>query len=347
MAAPNALQMPDAPGYEDNPLMRGPTLADAWDVNRNSYADWLARDRAKQIELGYLDPATGSMTPAGMKHQAEVISGGLGPADIGALGIGAIKAYHGSPHAFERFDMSKIGSGEGSQAYGHGLYFAENEGVAQSYKGAGPTANAQLDAINARLSDLSRQMDKLSPGGYRKFTDPVEGARLSAEYDALMSSRHDLGHMYEANLAVEPEHMLDWDKRLHEQPAGAAARTAYEEAIKRDLIARGAPPSSAAKDVAPGGRFALPPDPHARGSDVILSGERYLSGGSEHLATSLRDLGGIPGVSYLDAGSRGPGGGTRNHVLFDDQLIDIARKYGLPALITGGAAANALGPQEQ
>jgi len=45
-----------------------------------------------------------------------------------------IRAYHGSPHTFDRFDLSKIGTGEGAQAYGHGLYFAENEGVARSYK---------------------------------------------------------------------------------------------------------------------------------------------------------------------------------------------------------------------
>jgi GNAT superfamily N-acetyltransferase len=31
-----------------------------------------------------------------------------------------IRAYHGSPHDFERFDSSKIGTGEGAQAYGHG-----------------------------------------------------------------------------------------------------------------------------------------------------------------------------------------------------------------------------------
>lgn len=49
-----------------------------------------------------------------------------------------IVAYHGSPHDFDRFDFSKIGTGEGAQAYGHGGYFADNEAVASSYKGVGP-----------------------------------------------------------------------------------------------------------------------------------------------------------------------------------------------------------------
>ena len=38
---------------------------------------------------------------------------------------------------------------------------------------------------------------------------------------------------------------------------------------------------------------------------------------------------GIPGIKYLDAGSRGAGDGTRNYVVFDDRLISIVRKYGI------------------
>lgn len=49
---------------------------------------------------------------------------------------GKIKAYHGSPHDFDRFSLDNIGTGEGAQAYGHGLYFAEREGTAKSYRDA-------------------------------------------------------------------------------------------------------------------------------------------------------------------------------------------------------------------
>ena len=41
--------------------------------------------------------------------------------------------YHGSPHIFERFDLGKIGTGEGAQAYGRGMYMAQNKGVASNY----------------------------------------------------------------------------------------------------------------------------------------------------------------------------------------------------------------------
>ena len=42
--------------------------------------------------------------------------------DLGALS--KIKAYHGSPHKFDIFDSSKLGTGVGAQNFGHGLYFA-------------------------------------------------------------------------------------------------------------------------------------------------------------------------------------------------------------------------------
>jgi len=41
--------------------------------------------------------------------------------------------YHGSPHSFKGFDMSKLGSGEGKQAFGSGLYFTNEVDIAKGY----------------------------------------------------------------------------------------------------------------------------------------------------------------------------------------------------------------------
>jgi hypothetical protein len=51
-------------------------------------------------------------------------------------------------------------------------------------------------------------------------------------------------------------------------------------------------------------------------------------GGAEAARRSalLREAG-IPGLKYLDQGSRGAGQGSRNYVVFDDRLIDILHKY--------------------
>ena len=47
--------------------------------------------------------------------------------------LGEVDAWHGSPHKFEKFAMSKVGTGEGAQAFGHGLYFTSEKGVAKHY----------------------------------------------------------------------------------------------------------------------------------------------------------------------------------------------------------------------
>src|ERR1044071_3129715 len=75
------------------------------------------------------------------------------PGGVGGLGSGArFRAFHGSPHNFDKFDAAKIGTGEGAQVYGRGLYFAENPKVAESYKnnlsqkGGGKTYEVEIKA---------------------------------------------------------------------------------------------------------------------------------------------------------------------------------------------------------
>jgi len=43
------------------------------------------------------------------------------------------EAWHGSPHSFDRFTTEKMGTGEGAQAFGWGLYFTDLEGIARGY----------------------------------------------------------------------------------------------------------------------------------------------------------------------------------------------------------------------
>jgi hypothetical protein len=238
--------------------------------------------------------------------------GTTAPGDVPPPGI---VAYHGSPHSFEAFDTSKIGTGEGAQAYGHGLYMAGNEAVAQSYKGAGPAANAQLDAINTQLSQLSKQMDQYNTGQYGKYNDP-KGYELKAQYDALMDQRANLGHMYEVNIGADPEHMLQWDQTVGQHPP----------ALRDKLLDMGYGDTD-------------------RGADVYSHMARGPNG-DVGASQRLQDAG-IPGISYLDAGSRGVGTGTKNHVVFDAKTIDILRKYGIAGLIAGGGAAAAATQQQQ
>ena len=57
-----------------------------------------------------------------------------GPATFTLAAANPLVAYHGTPHEVDRFSSDKIGTGEGAQVYGHGLYFAENPKVAEEYR---------------------------------------------------------------------------------------------------------------------------------------------------------------------------------------------------------------------
>ena len=58
-------------------------------------------------------------------------------------GGGKIRAYHGSPYSFDKFRTSQIGTGEGNQAFGEGLYFADVEKTGKSYRDEGVWRKAE------------------------------------------------------------------------------------------------------------------------------------------------------------------------------------------------------------
>jgi len=53
---------------------------------------------------------------------------------VGKKGRKLLIAYHGSPNKFDKFSKDYIGTGEGAQAHGWGLYFAEEKKVAEGYR---------------------------------------------------------------------------------------------------------------------------------------------------------------------------------------------------------------------
>jgi hypothetical protein len=60
--------------------------------------------------------------------------------------------------------------------------------------------------------------------------------------------------------------------------------------------------------------------------------------GPAAVSQALKDAG-IPGIRYLDQGSRGAGEGTSNSVVFSPEIMEIIRRYGLAGLMAGGGAA--------
>jgi hypothetical protein len=231
-----------------------------------------------------------------------------------------IDVYHGSPHRFEEFDASKIGTGEGAQAYGHGIYLAESPKVAEGYKKAvtqSMTTGAQrrLQAaggdIDKAIAETEAKLAKYRQGGAKSYADVAE-EDLRGLNQYKQSGDWASGNLYTADLPDEMvDRMLEFEMPLEEMPEKL-------QKVINPLINKlqSQPNPSIFKNIRSVG-------------DVI----QYANALKLEPHKELQAVG-IPGIKYLDAGSRTKGDGSRNYVVFDENLINIVRKYGI-----AGAAA--------
>ena len=229
-------------------------------------------------------------------------------------GILPMTVYHGSPHKFDAFDMSKIGTGEGAQAYGHGLYFAEAPEVAKGYQAKlaaqqkPNVVDANLQKLYEKTGDWSKAVDEHmrriydTPKAKEKMRESLikQGAPTNVEGGAF----------YKVDLPDEQiAKMLDWDKPLADQPHALKAIKNYAAEIKSLGMDKDA------KDILDAAQM------------VGMPGEWFHSMaktafGAENLSKDLARHG-IPGIRYLDQGSRAGGQGTSNYVVFEDQIPKI------------------------
>jgi len=265
----------------------------------------------------------------------------------GTVGSG-IKAFHSSPHDFDRFDLSKIGTGEGAQVYGHGLYFAENPAVSgqggqywQNFAHQHPEAQAArylqdrgFDRSKA-LADAREWMALAEKRGAPAF-NPDEARKMVQ----LLESGKPVGpRTYEVNINADPAHMLDWDKPLSQQ--SEHVRAALPDIVKSDEMYRARYPHSPMAD--PFGSNIY--------TQVGATGGLRIPEAKAQAAAALREAG-IPGIKYLDGGSRGPqvvanlGGRpvtprtpTSNYVIFDPSIVNIMKKYGIVGAAPGSLMA--------
>jgi len=162
---------------------------------------------------------------------------------------GAIKAFHGSPHDFDKFSTSQIGTGEGAQAYGHGLYFAESEDVAHGYRkqlsrGGGLSPMIGDEALVDVMERMQREADQMpidKAGEVYERINFLEDLDLTDTFDEAIARIDDpnvvswaekeikpnykpAGHTYQVEIDADPEDFLDWDKPLSEQSDQVATK---------------------------------------------------------------------------------------------------------------------------
>lgn len=148
----------------------------------------------------------------------------------------AIYAWHGSPHKYDKVDLSKSGSGQGNAMQGHGYYAADKEGVADYHRrfGVHPHTKVYLNNHNVTTwlwgdiglatglpAHLTEQIAKLGRNGYSKAIKPSKKlVDLVAGYGHALTVEHPdvpKGYRYRVELAPEEDEFLHWDKPLDQQ----------------------------------------------------------------------------------------------------------------------------------
>jgi hypothetical protein len=273
-----------------------------------------------------------------------------------------IEAYHGSPYHFDEFKTEAIGTGEGQQQYGRGLYFSETEDVARGYRkklsrdnlaqrakddqsydtlvGLGLDESPDLGDFSVILSDADGDMaraiqdsmtprypDDLLPAFAQSMADAMKSGRLPASIELPTLNK---GSMYKVNIDADPDELIDWDELIDEQPKKVMDKLQSadwwpyaEEGIYDIAGARGENPT---------------------GADLV----RWLEqDGQEYAAEALEDLG-VKGIKYADAFTRHKPKDKRsnNYVVFDPRIIEISKKYGISIPLASAVALGTMTPEE-
>jgi hypothetical protein len=245
--------------------------------------------------------------------------------------------YHGSPYNFDRFDTSKIGTGEGRQAFGYGVYLAEQQDIAAGYKKAHarkgtpvwfqsrllrsplevtPSSDAELAAWNAMHK--SAKVYYTGSDNHKRFAIKlVEHMRpwaLSQEAIRIITNFRGKppykvepeGFGYTVDLAPNDDEYLLWDKLLEDQSdlvLKGLAKTDWYEFAEEQLYDQIDNPT---------------------GADLVRWLERDMS--PQEASQRLRGAG-VRGTKYLDGTSRRNGEGTYNYVIFDAQDLAIIDRW--------------------
>lgn len=266
-------------------------------------------------------------------------------------GIREHRVYHGSGAAFDAFDHSHMGEGEGLQAYGWGTYVTEVEGIGRTYaeaSGSAPSVQFVYDGdangmSQSRLNDIIEMAFDAIPSSqdaavseYNSWLQYL-GSRVQRDSNEWLDS------LYQDALKLDPKkfvrkevfnrhlytveipddngsNYLHWEKPLTREQIGRIT-----EKLKSGgwNIVDGNHPTFEKN----GERIVL--NERAQGQDVYAELEEAL--GSDKVASEFLASIGFTGISYpAEARSGGRKDGARNFVIFneaDAKIVDHVRFF--------------------
>lgn len=253
-------------------------------------------------------------------------------------------AYHGSPHTFDTFDLGAIGTGEGAQAHGWGLYFAQDKEVSEEYRrrlagevkesiylGYKAVRGEWRDAEGNRASDvLERALNYLSNENgdvaatilslkqaaskwndvrLDEAADYLEENFASKGIEKIENEAKTPGELYEVDVP-DNDVLLDEDKPLPEQPL--KVRQAIAEYCRQRPDDYIAPKDENDLPTMNGQQFY---------KDVVFQMRMDGETNPERAASETLNALGIKGITY-EGGRDG-----RCFVVFDDKAISVIERY--------------------
>ncbi len=280
--------------------------------------------------------------------------------------------YHGSPHKFDKFDHSKMGTGEGAQAYGWGTYIAEDGGVAKSYyddfADLGERTNVDGSTYE-RLKGMWRKDGKQAPTDIDLALDSLRDVKWdkdSAIKDLELYIKNEKEFSGAKKIIGEDIHIGqafytedEVQSAINRIKASEFEKTPeaymYEVDLPDEKIAQmldwDAPLSEQPESVRDIVNQILQENPDNMGLQALnkypdtmrgeqvyerivgMRGAGALDG--DQAASELMSEYGIPGIKYFDGSSRSAGEGTRNFVVFDEADMSILSRNGEKALPAG------------
>ena len=282
-------------------------------------------------------------------------------------------AWHGTRNDVDKFSTEKIGTGEGAQAYGYGLYFAGSREVAEWYKKilnnydklnaltyeedrylpefitveimkyGEYSASKYLDTYKKYLLDTDSHSISIKPERV-KIVSILEKLIKSGDYSFSKKE----GKLYQVELAPAEDEYLLWDKPLSEQSerVKAAVKTGadkFKEITDRanaledtdETVQKYRDLMDERKKYAGFAAINRKPKGYDGNSiyHAVSDGDR--SGEAGRIASQTLHSLGIRGIKYLDGSSRSSGDGNYNYVIFNDSDIEIKAVFSKKGKVVG------------
>jgi hypothetical protein len=147
---------------------------------------------------------------------------------LGIFGSQPLTTWHASPHSFKKFDISKIGTGEGVQAYGRGLYSAESPSVSGrggyydmqfTMRKLGRSSLDNMEKSTLKMMGQNKSDDEIIQSIKTSITDPrYDETTKDAIARSTVKRMNDYrSHVYKVLIDTHPDELFDWDDLLKNQ----------------------------------------------------------------------------------------------------------------------------------